>query len=64
MFAFNPIHLAYAVMMVGVIFSFVLSKNVKKDMRGSSDDFAIPFVKLSNYICSTPPARAASCCLT
>ena len=57
MFSFNPIHLAYAVMMIGIIFSFVLSKNVKKDMRGASDDFAIPFVKLSNHICPTPPSK-------
>lgn len=51
--SFNVIHLAYAVMVIGILFCFVLSKRQTKDMRKLSNAFAIPFVKLSNYICPT-----------
>lgn len=50
---FNPIHLAFGVMMVGMLFCFILSKRQTKDMRKECDKFAFPFVKLSNYICPT-----------
>lgn len=51
----NPIHLAYAVMVFAVIICYVLSKNQKKDLRGTANDFARAFVKLSNYISPNPP---------
>lgn len=51
MLSFNPIQLAYGVMIVGMVLCFVLSRNFKKDMRKESDKFALPFAKLSNYIC-------------
>ena len=50
MLQFNPVHLAFAVMIIGVIFTFVLSKKESKQLRLYADAFAIPFVKLSNYI--------------
>ncbi len=55
--SFNPIHLAYAVMVIGIIFCFVASRNLNKDMRKEVDSFALPFVRLSNYICPTPPDK-------
>lgn len=54
--SFNPIHLAYGVMIIGIIFCFVASRNLNKDMRKAVDEFALPFVRLSNYISPTPPA--------
>lgn len=48
-------HFAYALMIIGVIFSFVLSRNKKKDMRRHVDAFAIPFCRLSNHISPTAP---------
>lgn len=55
--SFNPVHLAYAVMIIGVIFCFVASRNQNKDIRKAVDAFALPFVRLSNYISPTPPAE-------
>ena len=55
MLQFNPIHLAFAVMIIGVVFTFVLSKQEIKRLRTLTDAFAIPFVKLSNYIAPQKP---------
>ena len=57
MLQFNPVHLAFAVMIIGVIFTFVLSKKEIKQLRSLADSFAIPFVKLS-------PQKPASSLLT
>ena len=57
MLQFNPVHLAFAVMIIGVIFTFVLSKKEIKQLRSLADSFAIPFVKLSNYIAPQKPAN-------
>lgn len=48
---FNPVHLAYGLMVVGMMFYFVLDKDKKKNMRKLCDEFSIAFVKLSNFIC-------------
>ena len=58
MLQFNPVHLAFAVMIIGVIFTFVLSKKEIKQLRSLADSFAIPFVKLSNYIAPQKPASS------
>lgn len=58
MLQFNPIHLAFAVMIVGVVFTFVLSKQEIKRLRTLADAFAIPFVQLSNYIAPQKPVSA------
>ena len=58
MLQFNPVHLAFAVMIIGVIFTFVLSKKEIKQLRSLTDSFAIPFVKLSNYIAPQKPASS------
>ena len=58
MLQFNPVHLAFAVMIIGVIFTFVLSKKEIKQLRSLADSFAIPFVKLSNYIAPQKPANS------
>lgn len=55
MLQFNPIHLAFAVMIIGIVFTFVLSKQEIKRLRTLADAFAIPFVKLSNYIAPQKP---------
>lgn len=55
MLQFNPIHLAFAVMIIGIVFTFVLSKQEIKRLRTLADAFAIPFVKLSNYIALQKP---------
>lgn len=55
---FNPIHLAYTVMIIGMMFCFVLSKQKKKDIRRECDEFAFSFVKLSNFI--SPNAEKVS----
>lgn len=55
MFEFNPIHLAYAVMIIGMIFCFIASKKAGKGIRGGADEFAFQFVKLSNFISPMPP---------
>ncbi len=47
----NPVHVAYAVTVIGMAFCFVLSKQQKKDIRRECDGFAAAFAKLSNYIC-------------
>lgn len=46
----NPVHVAYAVMVVGVMLCFLFSGKHKRELRLAADHFAIPFVKLSNYI--------------
>ena len=58
--SFNPIHLAYGVMIVGVIFCYVMSRNQNKDMRKAVDSFALPFVRLSNYISPEPPPKGVA----
>jgi len=58
MLQFNPVHLAFAAMIIGVIFTFVLSKKEVKQLRSLADAFAIPFVKLSNYIAPQKPASS------
>lgn len=55
MMQFNPVHLAFAVMIIGVLFTFILSKKELKQLRALADVFAIPFVKLSNYIAPHKP---------
>lgn len=57
MFQFNPVHFAFAVMIVGVVFTFVLSKREIKKLRSLADAFAVPFVKLSNYIAPRSPVN-------
>ena len=57
MLQFNPIHFAFAVMIIGIVFTFVLSKKEIKRLRTLADAFAIPFVKLSNYVM---PQKAVS----
>lgn len=52
---FSGIHLAYGVMVIGIIFCFVISRNQKKEMRKAVDAFAFPFVRISNYISPTAP---------
>lgn len=52
---FSGIHLAYGVMVIGIIFCFVISRNQKKEMRKAVDAFAFPFVRISNYISPTVP---------
>ncbi len=54
-FVFNPVHLAYGIMVVGIIFTFVLSRRKKGDLRTTAGEFVIPFVKLSNFICPKVP---------
>lgn len=49
------VHLAYGVMIVGIIFCFVFSKNHLRDLRKASNRFALAFVTLSNYISPHPP---------
>ena len=58
MLQFNPVHLAFAVMIIGVVFTFVLSKKEIKRLRTLADFFAIPFVKLSNYIAPQKPVSS------
>ena len=53
---FNVVHLAYAVMVFGVVMTFIFSRNKKKETRAAADAFAFPFAKLSNYISPTAPA--------
>lgn len=50
----NPIHCAYAVMVVGMIFTFVASRKQGKNIRQAVDGFAISFAKLGNYMIPTP----------
>lgn len=51
------IRLAYGVMIVGMVLSFILSRNHKKNLRKTADQFALAFVRLSNDICpKTPPS--------
>ena len=52
---FSGIHLAYGVMVIGIIFCVVISRNQKKEMRKAVDAFAFPFVRISNYISPTVP---------
>ncbi len=47
----NPVHVAYAVTVIGMMFCFVLSRRQKKDIRKECNAFAAAFTKLSNYIC-------------
>lgn len=57
---FNVVHLAYAVMVFGVVMTFIFTRNKKQDTRKAADAFAFPFVRLSNYISPTAPgARLA-----
>ena len=51
---FNPIHCAYAVMIIGMIFAFVTSRKQGKNIRQAVDGFAIAFAKLGNYMIPTP----------
>ncbi|MGI6041163.1 MAG: hypothetical protein ACOYBH_02975 [Candidatus Alectryocaccobium sp.] len=51
----NPVHLAYGVMVVGIVFTFIFSRRKKGDLRTVSAGFVIPFVQLSNYICPRVP---------
>lgn len=48
--SFDPIHLAYGVMIVGVIFCFVLSRKENRKIREGVDKFAFAFVRLSNML--------------
>lgn len=50
----NIIRLAYAIMILGMIFSFILSRNQKKEIRKTVDGFALAFAQLSNLICPRP----------
>lgn len=49
------IRLFYGIMIVGMLFCFVFSKNHSKDIRKEANGFVFAFVKLSNYISSPPP---------
>ncbi len=49
------IRLAYGVMIVGAILCFIFSKNHQQDLRRAANDFALAFVKLSNFISPKPP---------
>ena len=51
----NPVHVAYAVMIIGVMFTFLFYQRQKKDLRTVAADFVFPFVKLSNFICPKQP---------
>ena len=51
----NPVHLAYGVMVVGIVFTFIFSRRKKGDLRTVTAGFVIPFVQLSNYICPRVP---------
>lgn len=50
MFKFNVVHLAYAIMMFGMVMCYILGRNQNKDLRKAADTFTFTFVKLSNYI--------------
>ena len=50
MFKFNVVHLAYAIMMFGMIMCYVLGRNQNRDIRKAADEFVFAFVKLSNYV--------------
>ena len=47
---FNAVHLAYGIMMFGMIMCYTIGKNQNRDIRKAADEFAFTFVKLSNYI--------------
>ena len=49
------IHLAYGVMIAGIILCFLFSRNHQRDLRKAANEFAFTFVKLSNYISPKPP---------
>ena len=46
----NVVHLAYAVMMFGMVMCYIAGKNQNRDIRKAADDFVFTFVRLSNYI--------------
>lgn len=48
--SFNPIHMAYGFMFVGIIFCFVIARRQGKDMRKTVDRFAFAFAELSNLL--------------
>ncbi len=56
MFEFNPISLAYGVMVVGMVLCFIASRKVKKGIRGGADGFVFRFVEISNYVSPMPPS--------
>ncbi len=49
------IRLAYGIMIVGAILCFAFSKNHQRDLRRAANEFALAFVKLSNFVCPKPP---------
>lgn len=48
--SFNPIHMAYGFMFIGIIFCFVISRRQGKDMRKTVDRFAFAFAELCNLL--------------
>ena len=55
MFEINPIHAAYAVMVIGMVFCFIASRKKTKGIRSGADEFVFLFAELSNYIAPNPP---------
>lgn len=49
------IRFAYGVMIVGIILCFVFSRNHQRDLRRAANEFALAFVRLSNFISPRPP---------
>ena len=50
MLKFNVVHLAYGIMMFGMIMCYILGRNQNRDIRKAADDFVFAFAKLSNYV--------------
>ena len=53
----NPVRVAYAVMIIGVVFTFLFTRQKGTDLRKVSNEFVFPFVELSNYICPKVPEK-------
>lgn len=51
------IRLAYGIMIVGAILCFVFSKNHQRDLRKAANEFALAFVRLSNFVSPKPPSQ-------
>ena len=55
MFEINPIHIAYGVMIIGMMFCFIASRKKTKGVRNGADEFVFLFAEISNYVSPNPP---------
>ena len=55
MFEINPIHIAYGVMIIGMMFCFIASRKKTKGVRSGADEFVFLFADISNYVSPNPP---------